>query len=57
MNDQVTFEPLGVLADRQVIITTPMREMLAKYGPGTLMKVTTRNTAFGNFLLAMEVAE
>jgi hypothetical protein len=55
MNHETTIEPLGVVADRQAIITSPMREMLAKYGPGTLVEVTTRHTAFGSFLMRVEV--
>lgn len=57
MHDSITIEPLGVVADRQVIITTPLRELLGQYGPGTLVEVTTRHTSFGSYLMRVELAQ
>ena len=53
--DHVQIETLQEVASRQAILTNPMRDMLAQYGPTATVETTTRITPFGNYLLNVKV--
>lgn len=55
--DTTTVEALGTVAERQALITNPMRAMLDEFGPDALVEVTSRHTAFGTFLISITPIE
>jgi hypothetical protein len=52
-----TIETLQEVTDAQAILTDPMRDMLAKYGPNQAVEVDRMYTAFGTFVRSITIIE
>lgn len=54
---RTTTEALGIVLERQMVVTDSMKELLDELGFDARVRVTTRSTPWGNFVMSIVPAE